>query len=264
MQMTFRTQATKKYRFGYLAAIVGLALAWVGIAAADDPSPFTITLIGPKSGAVVARTQNSPLFRWTISGPTDASIAILELSTDPTFTNGLAVHNVLCQSTGCPSSYRWRSTDWYLQSDACTYTPPRGQCSRGTTATGRYYWRVGIRGAAGEAWSSVSRLHVIEGNDRQRPHVLAQSGSGRRGTLGSFSYFVWDNSGTTRERFRLFRGRRLVRAGIDRWSSIRQGRQTQFFVQIPSSFATGLYRWCVTGYDHAGNHNRSCAGYLIT
>jgi hypothetical protein len=238
------------------------------VAAATSPS-LSISLLAPAAGAAVPRGPSSPVFRWQISSPQPLDsqyTEALELSTDSSFTFGVAAEGFPCglSGTGCATSYQWKQTNyWYLESDGCNGIPPKGDCKNGLSVSGVVYWRVWLRGPDGFVYSPVRTFKLGIGADRQPPSVYAKPGGGRAGALSFFNYLVSDNSGQTRERLQLLAGGQVVFSGFGDWSAVRQGWPAQFQVHLPPTLQHGVYQWCVTGYDRAGNHATDCARYTV-
>ncbi|HTS72147.1 MAG TPA: hypothetical protein VMG74_00375 [Gaiellaceae bacterium] len=103
-----------------------------------------IRLLAPAAGARVPKAAHSPLFRWRVSGEPKRTVYIIQLSSDPHFRAAAIAETKLCTHAGCWTSYRWTSPRWWRESDACYYTPPHGHCKHGQSASGRFYWRVGV------------------------------------------------------------------------------------------------------------------------
>lgn len=258
--MDLRRQAARI--LGCSATALAVLFAWSGSGAADTP---VVTLLSPKNGAVVTRTTTkSPLFKWQASGSLVGLFVELQISTDRTFpTLGTATDRWYCGSTGtdCPSSKQYvNSSWWYTNSDGCTYIPPiGGGCKNGVNASERYYWRVQV----GDAVSPIWTMQVTSGGDRTPPHVSTQRGSGRRGAVGYFDFFVWDDGSSTRLSFDLVRARRVVLRASVGWGSHGQGLQERLSIRLPKALKAGGYNWCMTAFDRAGNHAKSCARYAI-
>jgi len=249
--------------FVCLGVCVALGLVSAAGAAVDTP---TVTLVSPKNGAVVARSSTkSPLFKWQTSDSLAEMFVELQISTNKTFPSpGTATQPWYCGTTGtdCPSSKQWKNSDWwYTNSDGCTMIPPiGGPCKNGVNATGRCYWRVKV----GDAVSPVWTMQVTSAGDRTAPHVSTQPGSGRRGGVGYFTFFVQDDGSSTRLLVELVHAHRTVLRGRLGWGSHGLGIQQRVSMALPKSLARGGYSWCVTAYDRAGNHAKSCSRYAIT
>lgn len=228
----------------------------------------TITLVNPKHGSRVPRSQRSPDFSWRMGGADAPTTGILELdvSTDPTFGSGRAVQTLSC-SDGCPTHYQWNSSYWYLESDGCTYTPPQGgPCSDGTSSSRVFYWRVSIRTPSGTVASPTGSFHVFRPKDTTPPFVAVQAGGAHRGAYALFKFTAADETGPTREIITLSAHNQLVFQVSYGWHVLPGGNAyySGLNAQLSSTVQPGTYTWCLTAFDQAGNHTKRCAAYIIT
>lgn len=246
-----------------LAALIACASATAGGKAG---ATGTITLITPTSGSQVARANLSPVFRWHVAGLDAGSangIELLEISTDPSFRRGEAVQNFSCRNGVCPGQYRWSTSYWYLEGDMCAYTPPQStNCSKGVTATGRFYWRVSITLGPDKVVSPTWHFTVLPAKGKTPPFVNVQPGNAKRGTYAQFKFIAWDQTGPIREELDLYRNSRLVLRSPHGWGVLPP--HAFFSVLLPANITAGSYTWCMTAVDQAGNQKKSCAGYVIT
>ena len=223
-----------------------------------------VTLVNPASGGRVARSQHSPVFTWRVDGLaslTSPPSEKLEVSTDPTFRGGVATQIFDCTSSGCPTSYQWKTSWWYLESDACTYTPPQGRCSKGTTLSNTLYWRVSLPLSDGPVVSPTGHFQLFRPKDTTPPHALALRGSAQRGAFARFEFFASDETGPIREELGLYGRGRLVFRGRSGWRIL--PNQAYLRLQLPLAIQAGTYTWRLTAFDQAGNHKKSCALYVI-
>ena len=246
-----------------LAALIACAAAAAGGRAV---AAGTITLIGPASGGSVARTNLSPVFKWQVAG-LDAGnangIEELQISTDPSFRLGGATQGLSCTNGVCPGQYQWKTSYWYLESDMCAYTPPQStNCARGTTATGKFYWRVSIHSGTDNVVSPTWSFTVLPPKSKTAPYVVVQPGTAKRGAIASFRFAAWDQTGPVREQLIFYRNDRALFHTEHGWGVL----PPDFYlaVQLPTYITPGAYTWCLTAYDQAGNQKKNCASYAVT
>lgn len=140
-----------------LATLAALPIASAGTAAATAQP--RIRLLAPAAGANVPKGAHSPLFRWQVSGAPKRTVYIIQLSSDPHFRAAAIAETKLCTRPGCWTNYRWTSSQWWRESDACSYTPPQGHCTDGQSASGRFYWRVGVSTGRRIVYSKARMFH---------------------------------------------------------------------------------------------------------
>jgi hypothetical protein len=246
-----------------LATLVTCATAAAGGKAV---AAGTITLIGPTSGSLVARTNVSPVFKWQVSG-LDAGnangIEELQISTDPSFRLGGATQNLSCTNGVCPGQYQWKTSYWYLESDMCAYIPPQStNCAKGVTATGKFYWRVSIQSGLDKAVSPTWSFTVLPPKGKTPPAVIVQPGTANRGMIAFFRFEAWDQTGPIREQLIFYRNGRPLFHTEHGWGVL----PPDFYlsVQLPAYITPGGYTWCITAVDQAGNQKQNCAAYVIT
>src|SRR5207302_1160505 len=99
--------------------------------------------------------------------------------------------------------------------------------------------------------------------DKQPPRAAAIASSGRAGSLVHLDYRVSDDSGRTRERVTVLRGRHSLAVISTSLGAVQPGQVYFVGWRAPRS-ARGTLRFCVRATDAAGNHSRSsCASLRI-
>jgi serine protease AprX len=160
--------------------------------------------------------------------------------------------------------YEWRRCNG--SGDACT--PIAGATSRTYTvgaadvgATLRVIVTATDAVGVGTAISTPTAV-VTQAADRQGPVVRAVASTGRRGRSVRLLYRIAEQSRKTRERIRVYRGRRVIRTIATPLSTREAGRTYYVFWRAPRR--PQLLRFCVQAWDANGNASaRSCAPLRI-
>ncbi len=251
-----------------LAAVLVALIVCAGASAHGKSAKMvTITLLSPTSTSRVPRTSLSPLFTWRVDG-LDAvpanGIEELQVSTDPSF-GGSAGENFTCSNGTCPGQYQWNTSWWYTENDACTYQPPPPTgCVNQRSTSGIMYWRVSLRGPGGVAASATGSFSIFQPPDTTPPRVFVARGVSKRGTIGWFNFeAIDDGGGPIREELDLYnKQKRVVLVSHNGWGVLPH-RVVRWDVPIPSNVPDGTYTWCLTAFDKAGNHAKSCAAFDV-
>jgi len=248
-----------------LAVLVSLAICTGASARGTTAATVTITLLSPTSTSQVPRTKLSPLFTWQVSG-LDAEpvngIEELEVSTDPSF-SGSAGQNFTCTNGTCPGQYQWNTAWWYTESDLCTYDPPPATgCSNGRSTSGVLYWRVSLLSHGAVEASATGSFSIFQPKDTTPPRVRVRPGVVKRGNIGWFTFEASDDSGPVREELDLYKGKRLMLIAHHGWNVL-PPTFVSWQVAVPLAIPDGTYTWCLTAFDQAGNHTKSCAGFTV-
>jgi hypothetical protein len=264
-----------------LVACLGAALEARG----ENPPP-TLELLEPASGAtvIISPAENKwATYRFRVTYPagyTGIWVVALESAYDMAFTQNRSMSTMLCATnvSVCDLSVTSRSSD-----------PP------GT----RIYWRVSIPDlvvssiqtfvTAGPADLDRDGVPDLKDNcpstpnpkqtdfendgkgdacqpDRSTPRVKAYAGSAHRRQRAQFVWLATDNRPVTIN-VTVRWGSRLVLKGW--WPNmvltVPGARPARWESEnpIPAYYPVGIYKYCVSATDAAGNKGTSCAAYRI-
>jgi len=230
-----------------VAAIAGLlANAQSGVAA--NPQP-TITLLSPVGNVVIKPTQTMTVFRWRIdwpTAPTESFTVSVQWSVDPTFRLGsYTSENRTCRPTE-PSCYTSEDTN-------------------GVTLDKTLYWRVTVHSYETPDVVKAGSYKFTVAPDRVKPRVKALSGQAARGSDALFRVRVSDDRRQVRARATVAYRGRTVLTGAMSYVPVAWGTPLEFWSKRPLSRAlpSGIYTFCVTVWDRAGNSAKSCAPYRV-
>jgi len=116
--------------------------------------------------------------------------------------------------------------------------------------------------AAGEHAGSTDRVLVAaESSLNRKPRVRALKSTGTAGKNVRLRYKTWDDGGRTRERIRVFRGKRRIAQLRSTLSESRPGRTYYLNWRVPRSLS-GFYRFCVMAWDAQARKSKPSCGRL--
>jgi len=127
----------------------------------------------------------------------------------------------------------------------------------------KYFYRITVENGAGSATSPIRSFTAV-GSDSQPPVVRASSSSGRAGSNVKLYYTIHDAvSERTKEKITVFRASGPAIAIINT-SFSRSVKGVRYWATWRANVSPGLYRFCVIGFDPAGNQSpQSCAPLRI-
>ncbi|MBD0317893.1 MAG: S8 family serine peptidase [Thermoleophilia bacterium] len=204
------------------------------------------------SGSLASTSAPVPTAAPTIAGTPEEGSTL-------TVSNG-----VWSGATPLAFSYQWQRCD--LAGAACMNIAGAGTSAYRVAAVdvGATLRAVVTATNVGGSTSAVSAATAVVSRppDVRAPVVRALTSSGRHGRRVRLSYRVSDASGRTRERLRVFRGKRIVRTLATRLSTRVAGRTYHVLWRAPRRPIR--LRFCVKAWDEAGNASaRSCAPLRI-
>ena len=218
------------------------------VRAAAGSGAFVLDVSGSLSSAAPPRATAPP----TIAGAAEEGSAL-------TVSNG-----VWTGLAPLAFSYRWQRC--HPGGAACMNIAGAAGSTYGVAAVdvGATLRAVVTATNVGGSTSAVSAATAVVSRrpDRRAPVVRALASAGRHARRVRLSYRVADASGRTRERVRVFRGRRVVRTLTTHLSTRVAGRTYHVLWRAPRR--PGRLRFCVRAWDEAGNASaRSCAPLRI-
>ncbi len=127
----------------------------------------------------------------------------------------------------------------------------------------KYFYRITVENGAGSSTSPL-RSFTASGNDSKPPIVKASASSGRAGATIRLYYTIYDAvSERTKEKITVYRTSGASIAVITT-SFSRSEKGVRYWANWRANVGAGLYRFCVVGYDPAGNQSPpACAPLRI-
>jgi Thrombospondin type 3 repeat len=265
-----------------LAAAVLSATLLASAPPADAAAP-SIALITPQNASTLSPSSPTT-FSWHVTWDTPESTTVTwQLSTTPTFATLAASESRACPAAdpNCFSTYQFslpapgpNGTIWYWRVSLTTSTGPV------TSATWMFIAKItdtdhdGIEDARDNC-PTVPNPDQRDSNhdgrgdacqpDTVKPRVLVYPGSARRGKRAFLRFRAADDRDFVRFRVSfLYHGRLAMWVDFG-FNQLSWNDRLTFYTTrpLPRRLRPGRWVACVTAWDKASNHAKSCAPYRI-
>lgn len=265
-----------------LAAAVLSAVLLASAPPADAAAP-SITLIAPQNGSTLSPSSPTT-FSWHVTWDLPESTTVTwQLSTTPTFAQLAASESRSCSSVdpNCFANHQFAlpapgpsGTIWYWRVSLTTSTGPV------TSATWMFIAKIadtdrdGVEDARDNC-PSVPNSDQRDSNrdgrgdacqpDTVKPRVLVYPGSARRGKRAFVRFRATDDRDFVRFRVSFMYHGRLAMWVDFGFNQLSWSDRLTFYTKgpLPRRLRPGRWVACITVWDKASNHAKSCAPYRI-
>jgi hypothetical protein len=236
---------------------------------ADAAAP-SIALITPQNASTLSPSSPTT-FSWHVTWDTPESTTVTwQLSTTPTFATLAASESRACPAAdpNCFSTYQFslpapgpNGTIWYWRVSLTTSTGPV------TSATWMFIAKITDTDHDGieDARDNCPTVANPDQRDTVKPRVLVYPGSARRGKRAFLRFRAADDRDFVRFRVSfLYHGRLAMWVDFG-FNQLSWNDRLTFYTTrpLPRRLRPGRWVACVTAWDKASNHAKSCAPYAI-